>query len=197
MTEDAPTPSPSRRPHISRKAVPPLSHAALLIVSLVALVVAIAWGIGMYHLQAINLAALRSGVSLSGLNADLARGSTAGTAWEGWVAALLFAAVAVRMGTGSAEAPPALREATSAADLREHARREERWAQRLLMLVGLCALLDGGRLAIYLVFALTGNSLGQSNVGLIAIEAFGWICAAAAMAWCSSCVTEQRMRWGA
>ncbi|MGH7723725.1 MAG: hypothetical protein ACRENL_13010 [Candidatus Dormibacteria bacterium] len=136
------------------------------------------------------------GGRLAGL---LAQGSTAATAWAGWVAALFFLAALRRLRRGAPE-PPAGRtpvEDLTLAQLRAGLVREYTVVRIVLVILVAVALADAARAARYVVAAASGDALARGALPATVIEAVGLGVAAVVLALWAGTFHEQLDRLGA
>jgi hypothetical protein len=134
-------------------------------------------------------------VALNPLQTVIATGSTARTAWPGWVAALCFGAAVLRLRRGAPE-PPAGRgspDRRSLSQLRAGLRHEYALVRGALVVVVLFAAVDVARTAASLIAARSGDREVGASVAWTAIEAGGYAVAALVLAlWASTFGTEVR-----
>jgi hypothetical protein len=134
-------------------------------------------------------------VSLNPLQTLIATGSTARTAWPGWVAALCFGAAVLRLRRGTPE-PPAGRgspDRLSLSQLRAGLRHEYTVVRGALVVVVLGAAVDVARTAASLIAAQSGDRAVGASLAWTAIEAAGYAVSALVLAlWASTFGTEVR-----
>jgi len=140
-------------------------------------------------------AQLAARVALNPLQTLLATGSSARTAWPGWVAALCFGAAVLRLRHGAPE-PPAGRvspDRLSLTQLRAGLRHEYAVVRGALVVVVLCAAVDVARTAASIIAAQSGDRVVGTSVAWTAIEAAGYVVAALVLAlWASAFGAEVR-----
>jgi hypothetical protein len=146
-------------------------------------VAAIAAGVAgdvLYRLQARLASQLAEGGALNPLQSLLAHGSSARTAWIGWVAALFFAIAAARVRFGPSEPAPgrAPLEKLTLAQLRSGLRREYIAVRVLLVVVVLVTAVDAARAAALL----TSTSARTSTAVATVVEVAGLAAATFALA---------------
>jgi hypothetical protein len=145
--------------------------------------VAIAAGVAgdlLYRLQARLASQLAGGGPLNPLQSLIAHGSSARTAWIGWVAALFFAIAAARVRFGPSEPAPgrAPLEQLTPAQLRSGLRREYVAVRVLLVILVLVTAVDAARAAALF----TSTSPHGSTLVATVIEVAGLAAATLALA---------------
>ena len=133
------------------------------------------------------------------LGALLAEGSSAATAWTGWVAAAFFLIALLRLRRGDPE-PPAGRtplDSMTTRELRAGLVREYTLVRGALLLLGVIALVEAARGLRYGLAALTGDSIARNSVAATLIEAFGLIVATVVLALWALSFRRQLLRIGA
>jgi hypothetical protein len=145
--------------------------------------VAIAAGVAgdlLYRLQARLASQLAGGGPLNPLQSLIAHGSSARTAWIGWVAALFFAIAAARVRFGPSEPAPgrAPLEQLTPAQLRSGLRREYVAVRVLLVILVLVTAVDAARAAALF----TSTSPHGSTLVAMVIEVAGLAAATLALA---------------
>jgi hypothetical protein len=147
----------------------------------IVLVLLLSTGFGAASLQAQrHLAAERArGAQLSAPADVLADGSSARTAWPGWLASAFFMVALLRLQRGSLELPAGFTpaERLTASAIRTGLRREYRAVRTALVVVAVLATLDTGRAAVYAVAAAAGSGDARGSVVATVVEAVG-LCAA-------------------
>jgi hypothetical protein len=163
-----------------------LSRAGRAAALLLAAAVAACWGFAALALHQQELTARGGGASLSPLGAIFADGSSALTAWPGWLAAAILLLSATRLRRGPVE-PPAGRSTAgelSAAEVRSGLRREYLGARLILIAVGGVTLADLARLAVSGIAALVGVRGAGDGLAWMGVEVAGLGAATAALtAW--------------
>jgi len=143
----------------------------------VVLVLLLATGFGVVSLQAQHhFAAQRTGGAQLSLPADiLADGSSARTAWPGWLASMFFLLALLRLQRGPPEPPAGLSpaERLTASQIRAGLRREYLAVRVALVVVAVLATLDTGRAAVYAVAAAAGSGDARGTVVATVVEAVG------------------------
>lgn len=162
-------------------------------------VLAVGAGVGTLLAQRRFSAELSSGADLNVVATLLGDGSSPRTAWPGWVAAAFFGAAVLRLWRGRPE-PPAGRPPGgrwTVADIRSALRREFAVVRTAIIAVGLVALLDAARAAVYVVAAVTGDHVAQSTVVATLVEAAGLVAAASVLTLWGVLFARLLERWGA
>jgi hypothetical protein len=140
-------------------------------------------------------AQLAAHVSLNPLQTLIATGSTARTAWPGWVAAVCFAAAVVRLRRGAPE-PPAGRvspDRLSLTQLRAGLRHEYATVRVALVVVSLFAATDLARAVASVIAARSGDRSVGASIPWTAVEAGGYAVAVLVLAvWASTFGAEVR-----
>jgi hypothetical protein len=170
-------------------------------VIVLSLLAAVAAGVGVGTLagQRHFSAELDAGADLNVVATVLGDGSSARTAWPGWVAAVFFGLALLRLWRGSPE-PPAGRPPGgrwTAADIRSALRREYTAVRTAIIALGVIALLDGGRAIVYGIAAVSGDPLARSSVVPTVVEAAGLIVAAVTLTLWGLVFSRLLDRWGA
>jgi hypothetical protein len=162
-------------------------------------VLAVVAGVGTLDAQRHFAAELSSGADLNVVATLLGDGSSARTAWPGWVAAAFFGVAVLRLWRGRPE-PPAGRPPGgrwTAADIRSALRREYGTVRAATVALGLVALVDAARAAVYGVAATAGDPVARSTVAATSVEAGGLMAAAAVLTAWGLLFTRLLERWGA
>jgi hypothetical protein len=149
-----------------------------------AVALAACWGFAAVALHEQALTARASGASLSPLAAIFADGSSALTAWPGWLAAAVLGLSAARLRRGPVE-PPAGRGPAGelgVAEVRSGLRREYLAARLILIGIGGLALADLARLAVSGIAALLGVGGAGDGLAWMGVEVAGLGAASAALA---------------
>jgi hypothetical protein len=160
-----------------------LDRGPIAVRAAVVVVAAIAAGVAgdlLYRLQARLASQLAAGGALNPLQSLIAHGSSARTAWIGWVAALFFAIAAARVRFGPSEPAPgrAPLEQLTPAQLRSGLRREYAAVRVLLAILVLVTAVDAARSAALL----TSTSARASTLIATVIEVGGLAAATLALA---------------
>jgi hypothetical protein len=160
-----------------------LDRGPIAVRAAVVVVAAIATGVAgdlLYRLQARLASQLAAGGALNPLQSLIAHGSSARTAWIGWVAALFFAIAAARVRFGPSEPAPgrAPLEQLTPAQLRSGLRREYAAVRVLLVILVLVTAVDAARSAALL----TSTSARASTLIATVIEVGGLAAATLALA---------------
>lgn len=163
--------------------------------------VAAAVGIGIASLagQRHFGAELSSGMDLNVVATMIGDGSSARTAWPGWLAAVFFGLALIRLWRGSPE-PPAGRPPGgrwTAADIRSALRREYVAVRTAIVVLSVVALVDGARAAVYAVAAVSGDSVARGSVAATVVEALGLVAAAVTLTLWGLVFARLLERWGA
>jgi hypothetical protein len=163
--------------------------------------VAAAVGIGVATLagQRHFAAELSSGADLNVIATLLGDGSSPRTAWPGWLAAVFFSLALLRLWRGRPE-PPAGRPPSgrwTAADIRSALRREYAAVRTAIIVLGLVALVDGGRALVYGVAAASGDAIARGSVVATVVEAVGLVVAAVMLTLWGVVFARLLERWGA
>jgi hypothetical protein len=176
-----------------------LSAAGRAAALVLAVALAACWGFAALALHEQAVTARAGSPSLSPLTAIFADGSSALTAWPGWLAAALLGLSAARLQRGPVE-PPAGRGAAgelSVAGVRSGLRREYLAARLILIAVSVLALADLARLAVSGIAALLGVGAAGDGLAWMGVEVAGLGAASAALtAWVLS-FRRQLVRVGA
>jgi len=144
-------------------------------------------------------AELSSGADLNVVATLLGDGSSPRTAWPGWLATVFFGLAVIRLWRGRPE-PPAGRPPGgrwTAADIRSALRREYAAVRTAIVVLGLIALVDGGRAAVYGVAAVSGDVTARSSVVATVVEAVGLVAAAVTLTLWGVVFARLLERWGA
>ena len=160
-----------------------LTRAGRAAALVLAAAVAAGWGFAALALHQQALTARTGGASLSPLGALFASGSSALTAWPGWLAAVILGVSASRIRRGPVE-PPAGRSTAgelSAAAVRAGLRREYVGARLILIAVIGLTLADLARLVVSGVAALLGVSGAGDGLPWMGVEVAGLGAATAAL----------------
>lgn len=164
------------------------------------LLLAVAASVGIAYvavrLQQHFLAEQLAGQVLNPWAALIASGSSAGTAWPGWVATLCFGIAIVTLRRSDPE-PPAGRERRSVSELRAGLRSEYRAVRIALVVVTLLAVIDVARMAITVIEITRGQTAAPGETAFMPIEAAGIAAAALALAVWARCFRSELERWGA
>jgi hypothetical protein len=168
---------------------------------LIWLLVSAAVGIGVVALvgQRHFAAELSSGADLNVVATLLGDGSSPRTAWPGWLAAAFFGLALLRLWRGRPE-PPAGKPPGgrwTAADIRSALRREYAAVRTAIIVLGLVALVDGARAAVYTVAAASGDAVARGSVLPTVIEAVGLVVAAVTLTLWGLIFARLLERWGA
>jgi hypothetical protein len=129
----------------------------------------------------------------------LGHGSSALTAWEGWVAALFFLVALLRLRRNAPE-PPAGRtpiEDLTTGQLRAGLVREYTVVRVILVILTTVAVTDASRAARYTVAAASGDALASASLGATLVEAAGLLLAAAVLTLWAESFRRQLVRIGA
>jgi hypothetical protein len=162
-------------------------------------VLAMGTGVGTLLAQRRFSAELSSGADLNVVATLLGDGSTPRTAWPGWVAAAFFGVAVLRLWRGRPE-PPAGRPPGgrwTVADIRSALRREFSAVRAATITVGLVALVDAARAAVYVVAAASGDQVARSTVVATLVEAAGLVAAASVLTLWGVLFVRLLERWGA
>ncbi|HEY6469152.1 MAG TPA: hypothetical protein VI434_05240 [Candidatus Dormibacteraeota bacterium] len=137
--------------------------------------------------------------ALNPLQTVIATGSTARTAWPGWVAALCFGAAVLRLRRGAPEPPPGRvsPDRLSLSQLRAGLRHEYAVVRCALVIVVLFAAIDVARTAASIIAAQSGDHGVGSAVPWTAVEAAGYAVAALVLAFWASTFGAEVRRLGA
>lgn len=160
---------------------------------------AVGIGVGALAGQAHFGAELDSGADLNVISTLVGDGSSARTAWPGWLAAVFFGLALLRLSRGRPE-PPAGRPPSgqwTAADIRSALRREYTAVRAAIIVLAAVALIDGARAAVYLVAAITGDSVARQSVLATVVEALGLVAAAVMLTLWGLVFARLLDRWGA
>jgi hypothetical protein len=152
-----------------------LTRAGRAAALVLAAAVAACWGFAALALHQQALTARAGGASLSPLGALFADGSSALTAWPGWLAAAILGVSATRIRRGPVE-PPAGRSTAgelSVAEVRSGLRREYVGARLILIVVSALTLADLARLAVSGIAALLGVSGAGDGLPWMGAEVAG------------------------
>ena len=163
------------------------------------LVVAGAVGIATLALQRHFAGEQSAGADLGVVSSVLADGSSARTAWPGWLAAFLFLLSLLRLTRGRPE-PPAGHEPQggwTATAMRRALLREYASVRLALVIVAFVAAVDAGRAAVYSVAAIGGDAVARGSLGGVLVEAGGLVAAAAALAVWAWLFARRLTTWGA
>jgi hypothetical protein len=164
----------------------------------VAVVTAVAVAILMETLHRHFQSIVAGGGTVGPIGLLLANGSSPGTVWPGWTAALFFAIALHRLRNGSPE-PPAGRgdaAARSVSELRSALRSEYLTVRIALIAVAWIALTDSFRAVLTLVLA-HGDGTGAGAVVATALEAFGLVTASCLLGLWGRAFRTQLAQWGA
>jgi hypothetical protein len=170
-----------------------------VIVVWVVVALAVGAAVGTLVAQRRFSAELSAGADLNVVATLLGDGSTARTAWPGWVAAVFFGVAVLRLWRGRPE-PPAGRPPGgrwTVADIRSALRREFAAVRAATIAVGLVALVDAARAAVYLIAAVTGDQVAQSTLVATLVEAAGLVAAASVLTVWGVLFARLLDRWGA
>lgn len=129
----------------------------------------------------------------------LGHGSSALTAWEGWIAALFFLVALLRLRRNAPE-PPAGRtpvEDLTTGQLRAGLVREYTVVRIILVILTAVALADASRAARYIVAAASGDAVASGSLAATLVEAAGLVLAAAVLALWAESFRRQLVRIGA
>jgi len=163
-----------------------LTRAGRAAALILAVALAIGWGLAALALHQQALASRTAGASLSPLGTLFADGSSALTAWPGWLAAVILGVSASRLRRGPVE-PPAGRSSAgelSAAEVRAGLRREYVGARLILIAVSVLTVADLARLAVSGIAALLGVGGAGDGLPWMGVEVLGLGAATAALtAW--------------
>jgi hypothetical protein len=163
-----------------------LTRAGRAAALILAVAVAIGWGLAALALHQQELASRTGGASLSPLGTLFADGSSALTAWPGWLAGVILGVSACRLRRGPVE-PPAGRTSAgelSAAEVRAGLRREYVGARLILIAVSVLTFADLARLAVSGIAALLGVGGAGDGLPWMGVEVLGLGAATAALtAW--------------
>ena len=176
-----------------------LTRAGRAAALVLAAAVATGWGFAALALHQQALAARTGGASLSPLGTLFADGSSALTAWPGWLAAVILGVSAWRLRRSPVE-PPAGRSAAgelSAAEVRAGLRREYVAARLILIAVSGLTLADLARLAVSGIAALLGVGGAGGGLPWMGAEVIGLGAATAALTAWVLCFRRQLERVGA
>jgi hypothetical protein len=164
-----------------------LDSGPLVLRAVVVLIAAIGCGVGgnalfRLHLQLAARAA--AGGTLNPFQTLLATGSSARTAWPGWVAAAFFLLAVTRLRRGPPEPSPGVikPERLTARQLRTGLRVEYRVVRIALVVLSLAAATDIARAAAHIVYAQAGHDVSGSTIVATTVEAAGFATAAAVLA---------------
>jgi hypothetical protein len=152
-----------------------LTRAGRATALVLAAAVATGWGFAALALHQQALASRAGGASLSTLGTLFADGSSALTAWPGWLAAVILGVSAIRLRRGPVE-PPAGRSTAgelSAAEVRAGLRREYVGARLILIAVSGLTLADLARLTVSGIAALLGVSRAGGGLPWMGVEVIG------------------------
>ncbi|MGD0447805.1 MAG: hypothetical protein ABSB36_04220 [Candidatus Dormibacteria bacterium] len=163
-----------------------LTRAGRAAALVLAAAVATGWGFAALALHQQALATRAGGASLGPLGTLFADGSSALTAWPGWLAAVILGVSARRLRRGPVE-PPAGRSAAgqlSAAEVRAGLRREYLAVRLMMIAVSGLTLADLARLAVSGIAALLGVGGAGGGLPWMGAEVIGLGAATAALtAW--------------
>jgi hypothetical protein len=129
----------------------------------------------------------------------LGHGSSAVTAWEGWIAALFFLVALLRLRRNAPE-PPAGRtpvEELTTRQLRAGLVREYTVVRTILVILTAVAVTDASRAARYTVAAASGDALASASLAATLVEAAGLVLAAAVLTLWADSFRRQLVRIGA
>ena len=176
----------------------PLGPRLQAVIVASASLLALGWGVLLVLLQRRLVDQVRAGRVLGGIPALIAAGSSPALTATAWLAAILFAASALRTRRGALE-PPAGGggDDLTVGELRRRYRREYRWARGALVAVSMLALLASGRELVFLAAAAVGDRPAASALPWLSAEALGMVAAAAMLALWVAAFREQLARIGA
>jgi hypothetical protein len=127
---------------------------------------------------------LAAHIALNPLQTLIATGSSVRTLWPGWVAAVCFAAAWLRLRHGATEPPPGRTavELQTPSQLRRGLRREYRIVRSTLVIVCVLAAVDVARTIASGIVAQSGDTQVSTTMPAMAVEALGYVVAAAVLA---------------
>jgi hypothetical protein len=129
----------------------------------------------------------------------LAHGSSAATAWEGWVAAVFFLAALLRLRRGAPE-PPGGRtpvEEQTAGQLRAGLVREYTMVRAGLVTLCAVSVIEAARAARYVLAAVSADQVARTSLAATLVEAAGLLAATVVLALWASSFRAQLDRVGA
>jgi hypothetical protein len=187
---------PQRDAHLTELVF--LDRGPLALRCVVVAIVAAACGVAgtlLVRLHQTLAAQLAAHVALNPVQTLIANGSSARTAWPGWVAALCFGAAVLRLRRGAPE-PPAGRgspDQLSLTQLRAGLRHEYAVVRCALVVVTIGAAVDVARTVGSVIAAQSGDHNVGASIPWTVVEAAGYAAAALVLAvWASTFGAEVR-----
>jgi len=171
------------------------SAAVAAAIGVVALLAGVAVALGLIAAEG-HYAAASNPTGIANL---LASGSSAATAWPGWVAAIFFL-ISLRRLSGGEPEPPVGRTPVaqrSVSELRAGLRLEYRNVRIALVVVAFLSIVDLARTVGIVWLGIKGTSWAHPVVFFTILEAAGWIAATLMLTIWARSFHEQLSQWGA